>query len=257
MATTASKAWSSNGSASADSDRNSMSGDRPPGLGEHRVGESIPTTEAPRARAPAAAVPVPVPTSSTRVPSPTSAAVNSGSTASPVSRSIPVAVAGSQRDQVACSKAATSAGVKVVVMVAPPCVGYAATLRDCGTAVPLRGPPVARPWPTRPAGALASSVGAMSLWVQLLGPAQVVVAGRARSPCDPPCGPGPADLAYAGGWVPRDRLAFLFWPDTADTTARHNLRQLLKRIRRLEWLTGLDVDADRVRWPVLTDVAAL
>ncbi|MBW3621362.1 MAG: tetratricopeptide repeat protein, partial [Actinobacteria bacterium] len=53
------------------------------------------------------------------------------------------------------------------------------------------------------------------------------------------------------------RLGFLFWPDVPDEAARHNVRQLLKRIRRLEWLVGFDVEGDDVRWSVATDVADL
>ena len=40
-----------------------------------------------------------------------------------------------------------------------------------------------------------------------------------------------AYLAYRGDWVGREELAYLFWADTAPGTARHNLRQLLKRLR--------------------------
>jgi DNA-binding SARP family transcriptional activator len=31
-------------------------------------------------------------------------------------------------------------------------------------------------------------------------------------------------LAYHGDWLSRDKLAFLFWPDTDEQTARKNLR---------------------------------
>lgn len=63
-----------------------------------------------------------------------------------------------------------------------------------------------------------------------------------------------AYLVYAGDWVSRDRLGFMFWADVPDQTARHNVRQLLKRIRRLEWIQGFEADTDRVRWLVPTDV---
>ena len=65
-----------------------------------------------------------------------------------------------------------------------------------------------------------------------------------------------AYLAHRGDWVRRDELAHLFWPEVVDKAARHSLRQLLKRVRKLEWLTGLEADAQRVRWRVETDVAA-
>lgn len=66
-----------------------------------------------------------------------------------------------------------------------------------------------------------------------------------------------AYLAYSHDWVSRDRLGFLFWADTPDQTARHNVRQLLKRVRRLDWLSGFEADPDRVRWLAATDVEEL
>lgn len=63
-----------------------------------------------------------------------------------------------------------------------------------------------------------------------------------------------AYLAYAGAWVPRDRLAFLFWPDVTTGTARSRLRQLVRRVRRLPWTERLEVDRSKLRWPVATDV---
>ena len=66
-----------------------------------------------------------------------------------------------------------------------------------------------------------------------------------------------AYLAYTGAWEHRDRLAFLFWPDVPDDRARHNVRQLVKRIRRLAWLRGIEVEDERLRWSVETDVDAL
>lgn len=65
-----------------------------------------------------------------------------------------------------------------------------------------------------------------------------------------------ARLAVEGSWLPRERLAFLFWPDVPPATARHRLRQLLKRVRRLDWLDGLETDARAVQWPVDCDVLA-
>ncbi len=65
-----------------------------------------------------------------------------------------------------------------------------------------------------------------------------------------------AYLAYRGDWVGREELAYLFWADTAPGTARHNLRQLLKRLRRLDWLTDLEITPQQLRWAVDSDVAA-
>lgn len=63
-------------------------------------------------------------------------------------------------------------------------------------------------------------------------------------------------LAYHGDWVSRERLAFLFWPDMPDAQAKRNLRRLLGRSRALGQAQGLEVEADRLRWQVATDVAA-
>lgn len=97
-----------------------------------------------------------------------------------------------------------------------------------------------------------------SVRVEMLGTARVVVGGH------PPVGLKPtmrdqalAYLAYEARWIRRDRLGFLFWPDTPDSTALHNVRQLVKRIRRLKWLAGLEVEDDNVRWLVSSDVADL
>lgn len=57
-------------------------------------------------------------------------------------------------------------------------------------------------------------------------------------------------------WVGRERLSYLFWPDSPTPTARHNLRQLLRRVRALPWLVGMEGDERRLRWRVESDVAA-
>lgn len=94
--------------------------------------------------------------------------------------------------------------------------------------------------------------------VEMLGTARVVVEGHRTVGLSPTMrDQALAYLAYEGRWIGRDRLGFLFWPDTPDATARHNVRQLLKRIRRLPWLVGFDVVDDDVRWSVPTDVADL
>ena len=64
-----------------------------------------------------------------------------------------------------------------------------------------------------------------------------------------------AFLAYAGDWVARERLVFLFWPDYDEHAARRNLRKTLHKLRRLPWLAGIEVEVGRVRWLVPTDVA--
>lgn len=56
------------------------------------------------------------------------------------------------------------------------------------------------------------------------------------------------------GWVDRDRLALLFWPDADERAAKRNLRQLLLRVRRLELAEGLEAAPSAVRWSVDCDV---
>ena len=63
-------------------------------------------------------------------------------------------------------------------------------------------------------------------------------------------------LAFEGNWVERGRLAFLFYADSDETTARNNLRRLLARARDLPFTERLEIERQRVRWPVATDVTA-
>lgn len=65
-----------------------------------------------------------------------------------------------------------------------------------------------------------------------------------------------AYLAYVGDWVGRDRLAFLFWPDADERSARRNLRQLLNRVKRLPVTEGLELSPSQLCWRVETDVAS-
>lgn len=62
-------------------------------------------------------------------------------------------------------------------------------------------------------------------------------------------------LACRGDWVSRDELTGLFWPDSDETGARHNLRSLLHRARRLPWANGLEVETDWLRWQVSSDLS--
>ncbi len=65
-----------------------------------------------------------------------------------------------------------------------------------------------------------------------------------------------AYLAYRGDWASRDQIADLFWSDSAPDMARNNLRQLLARVKTLEWTTDLQAERHRLCWQVQTDVAA-
>lgn len=64
-----------------------------------------------------------------------------------------------------------------------------------------------------------------------------------------------AYLATDGGWVDRDRLALLFWPETGEDRAKRNLRQLLLRTKRLGLKPAIEARVDALRWPVDSDVA--
>ena len=70
-----------------------------------------------------------------------------------------------------------------------------------------------------------------------------------------------AYLAYHRSWISRERLARLFWPEEDAQSARHNLRQLLKRTRQLAWRPTLEAEGRhhdlRVRWQPPSDLAAL
>lgn len=66
-----------------------------------------------------------------------------------------------------------------------------------------------------------------------------------------------AVLALRSGWVTRDELVVLLWPDVPALRGRHNLAQLLYAMRKAPWGGGLETEPQRVRWSVPTDVAEL
>jgi tetratricopeptide (TPR) repeat protein len=61
-------------------------------------------------------------------------------------------------------------------------------------------------------------------------------------------------LAYRGDWMRREALCALLFDDGDDTTTRHGLRVLIHRAKALPWAQGLEVESDRVRWQVDSDV---
>ncbi len=63
-----------------------------------------------------------------------------------------------------------------------------------------------------------------------------------------------AYLAHRDDWVGRDEVLALFWPDEAESTARHNLSQLVYHCRRQPWFDGLEAERTRLRWRVASDV---
>lgn len=62
-------------------------------------------------------------------------------------------------------------------------------------------------------------------------------------------------LALERQWVPRERLAALFWPGRSGPAARANLRKLLLELRALA-VPGLEESPAGLRWAVPSDLAA-
>lgn len=63
-------------------------------------------------------------------------------------------------------------------------------------------------------------------------------------------------LACRGAWAGRETVAGLFWPESPEEEARHNLRVVLHRAKGLPWAEALEVGREQVRFAVPTDVAA-
>ena len=61
-------------------------------------------------------------------------------------------------------------------------------------------------------------------------------------------------LALQAGWVSRSHLATLFWPETDESAARRNLRRLISRLPEVNFADGVEVEADKLRWLVRSDV---
>ncbi len=63
-----------------------------------------------------------------------------------------------------------------------------------------------------------------------------------------------AYLAHREGWVSRDELLGVFWPEDDEVTARHNLSQLVYHCRRQPWFEGLEAERTRLRWRIDSDL---
>lgn len=61
-------------------------------------------------------------------------------------------------------------------------------------------------------------------------------------------------LACVDEWVERDHLAFFLRPDVDKETAQQYLRKLISNARKFPWARELEVGAERLRWPIDTDV---
>ena len=62
-------------------------------------------------------------------------------------------------------------------------------------------------------------------------------------------------LAYYGDWLTRQQLAFFFRPDADDASARHYLRKLIAAAKGLPGGEALELDGQRLRLRLPTDVA--
>jgi len=62
-------------------------------------------------------------------------------------------------------------------------------------------------------------------------------------------------LAYYGQWMTREELAFFFRPEADESTARSYVRKLLNSAKKMPWAQGLEIESERLRWQVDTDIA--
>ena len=62
-------------------------------------------------------------------------------------------------------------------------------------------------------------------------------------------------LACAEGWVARDDLLYLLWPDSDERSGRNSLRQALHRLKDVAWAHDVEREQGRVRWTVPTDLS--
>lgn len=61
-------------------------------------------------------------------------------------------------------------------------------------------------------------------------------------------------LAWQGDWITRDSLAHLFSPHGDGGTSRSHLRLLLNRARKFDWAGNIEVERNRLRFAVDTDL---
>ena len=62
---------------------------------------------------------------------------------------------------------------------------------------------------------------------------------------------------HDGDWVPRDRVAGIFWPDRPNDEARRNLRKVIFRAREMPGTAALEVTDHALRRPVASDLGEL
>jgi DNA-binding SARP family transcriptional activator len=112
------------------------------------------------------------------------------------------------------------------------------------------------PATTRPRRSLRSSHEiSLNVSVRLLGPPVIVLGEKVHHPESSLATAALYYLAYRGEWVARDELLTLFWPEADAARARASLRQLIAALRASPLAAGLEVERQRLRWPVPTDLA--
>ena len=90
--------------------------------------------------------------------------------------------------------------------------------------------------------------------VKLLGQARVLYEGKWQLLPRDKRGALLVYLAFCNDWLSRDELAFTFWPDSDASSAKANLRQVLRRSRQFEFAYGLESSGQQLRWSVETDL---
>lgn len=93
--------------------------------------------------------------------------------------------------------------------------------------------------------------------VRLLGNPHVELGGVIHEPEASRASAALYYLAHRGAWTTRHELAYLFWPDTTQERSLLNLRQLVHVMRGLPYAVGLEVERNRLRWRVETDLPTL
>jgi len=61
-------------------------------------------------------------------------------------------------------------------------------------------------------------------------------------------------LAFQQDWIKRDELALFLRPDADKETGQQYLRKLISNARKFPWAQSLEVEAERLRWQVDTDI---
>jgi DNA-binding SARP family transcriptional activator/predicted ATPase len=92
--------------------------------------------------------------------------------------------------------------------------------------------------------------------VRLLGTPSVRVGEMAYEPAAGRVSAALYYLAYRADWVVRDELIGLFWPESDEARARGSLRQLVRSMVCSPCAVGVEIERQRLRWRVASDISA-